>query len=222
MFPIHGLERVSNWFRGVSEPFARPLSAQALRIILIIMPGAVLISKGFWPCLLALWAFASWIIPILYRELLKSQSLHQEASARAASAESSLRQGAAQRLGLELELQRRLNLEHQIQTMQGALQEANEEILKITIALQEAARELRKERDRKKPDPTAGNPNPVFRRVGLDPSAPRFAVEAVRKAYRRALHPDLQPEERKAEAEKRFKESEQVFDEIWKLRGFRR
>jgi hypothetical protein len=46
MFPIHGLERVSNWFRGVSEPFARPLSAQALRIILIIMPGAVLIRKG--------------------------------------------------------------------------------------------------------------------------------------------------------------------------------
>jgi hypothetical protein len=66
MFPIPGLERVSNWFRGVSEPFARPVSAQALRIILIIMPGAVLISKGFWPCLLALWAFASWIIPILY------------------------------------------------------------------------------------------------------------------------------------------------------------
>jgi hypothetical protein len=36
------------------------------------------------------------------------------------------------------------------------------------------------------------------------------------------LHPDLQPVERKEEAEKRFKESEQVFDAIWKLRGFQR
>jgi hypothetical protein len=220
MFPIHGLERVSNWFRGVSEPFARPLSAQALRNILIIMPGAVLISKGFWPCLLALWAFASWIIPILYRELLRSRSLHQEVSARAWAADSSLRQAAAQRLGLELELQRRLNLEHQIQTMQGALQKANEEILKITIELQKTEGELRKERGRKKPDPTA--PNPVFRRVELDPNAARFAIEAVRKAYRKNLHPDLQPVERKAEAERRFKECEQVFDEIWKLRGFQR
>jgi hypothetical protein len=141
-------------------------------------------------------------------------------SARAWAADSSLRQAAAQRLGLELELQRRLNLEHQIQTMQGALQEANEEILKITIELQKTEGELRKERTRKRPDPTSGNPNPVFRRVGLDPNAPRFVVESVRKAYRRNLHPDLQPEERKEEAEKRFKESEQVFDEIWKLRGF--
>jgi hypothetical protein len=186
------------------------------------MPGAVLISKGFWPCLLALWAFASWIIPILYRELLRSRSLHQEMSARAWAADSSLRQAAAQRLGLELELQRRFNLEHQIQTMQGALQEANEEILRITIELQKTEGELRKERTRKRPNPTSGNPNPVFRRVGLDPNAPRFVVESVRKAYRRNLHPDLQPVERKEEAEKRFKESEQVFDAIWKLRGFQR
>jgi hypothetical protein len=196
------------------------MSPGALRVIIIAAPFLVLISQGPLWTLLCLWGFAIWIIPILYRELFMSHSLHHEVSARAAAAESSLRQAAARRLGLELELQRRLNLEHQIQTMQGALQEANEEILKITIELQKTEGELRKERDRKKPDPTAGNP--VFRRVGLDPSAPRFAVEAVRKAYRKNLHPDLQPVERKAEAERRFKESEQVFDEIWRLRGFQR
>jgi hypothetical protein len=198
------------------------MSPRALRVIIIAAPVLVLYSQGTLRTLLCLWGFAIWIIPILYRELLRSHSLHQEVSARAAAAESCLRQAAAQRRGLELELQRRLNLEHLIQTTQSALQEANEEILKITIALQKTEDELRKERDRKKPDPTAGNPNPVFRRVGLDPSAPRFAVEAVRKAYRKNLHPDLQPVERKEEAERRFKESEQVFDEIWKLRGFRR
>jgi hypothetical protein len=35
------------------------------------------------------------------------------------------------------------------------------------------------------------------------------------------LHADVQPQDRKAEAERRFKEAEQVFDEIWRLRGFR-
>jgi hypothetical protein len=94
------------------------------------------------------------------------------------------------------------------------------ELQKVTKALREAEDDLRKERFRKKPDETAGTPNPIFRRVGLDPSAPRFAIEAARKAYRKSLHPDLQPPARKAEAERRFKEAEAVFDEIWRLRGF--
>jgi hypothetical protein len=219
MFPFHGLQPVSSWLRSVSEPFARPLSPRTLRVIIIAAPFLVLISQGPLWTLLCLWCFAAWLLPTVYHEVLRSRSLHQEASARAWAAESSLRQAAAQRLGLELELQRRFYLEGQLQTTQSALQEANEEILKITIALQRTEDELRKERDRKKSDPTAGASNPVFRRVGLDPSAPRFAIEAVRKAYRKNLHPDLQPVERKAEAERRFKESEQVFDEIWRLRG---
>ncbi len=212
-----------DWLRRSLEPvFARPMSPGAQRVIIIAAPVLVLISQGPLWTLLCLWGFASWIIPGLYRELLRSHSLHQEASERAWVAESSLRQAAGQRWHLERELQRRCKLDGQLQAAQSALQEANEAILKITIELQKTEGELRKERDRKKPDPTAGNPNPVFRRVGLDPSAPRFAVEAVRKAYRKNLHPDLQPVERKEEAERRFKESEQVFDEIWKLRGFRR
>ncbi len=198
------------------------MSPRVLRVIIIAMPFLVMTSQGPLWTLLCLWGFAAWLLPTFYHEVLRSRCLHQEASARARAAESSLRQAAAQRLGLELELQRRFYLEGQLQTTQSALQEANEEILKITIELQKAEGELRKERTRKRPNPTSGNPNPVFRRVGLDPNAPRFAIEAVRKAYRKNLHPDLQPVERKAEAEKRFKESEQVFDEIWTLRGFQR
>ena len=60
----------------------------------------------------------------------------------------------------------------------------------------------------------------VFRRVGLDPDCPQFVAEQVRKAYMVRLHPDRQPVGLKAESEWRFKEAEQVFSEIWRLRGF--
>jgi hypothetical protein len=56
--------------------------------------------------------------------------------------------------------------------------------------------------------------------VGLDEAAPEWVVFAVRRAYRKRLHPDAHPEGRKMEAERRFKEAEEVFDDIWKLRGF--
>jgi hypothetical protein len=68
---------------------------------------------------------------------------------------------------------------------------------------------------------TNNRPNPLFRRVGLDEAVPEWVAVAVRRAYRKRLHPDAHPEGRKMEAERRFKEAEQVFDEIWKLRGFR-
>jgi multidrug resistance efflux pump len=67
---------------------------------------------------------------------------------------------------------------------------------------------------------TTNRSNPLFRRVGLDECAPEWLVMAVRRAYRKRLHPDAHPEGQKAEAERRFKEAEGVFDEIWKLRGF--
>jgi hypothetical protein len=63
--------------------------------------------------------------------------------------------------------------------------------------------------------------NPLFCRVGLDEGAPEWLAAAVRRAYRKRLHPDAHPEGRKMEAERRFKAAEQVFDDIWKLRGFR-
>ena len=64
-----------------------------------------------------------------------------------------------------------------------------------------------------------GSGNPLYRRVGLDQNAPTWLVAAVRRAYRAKLHPDAHPAFRKAEAERRFKEAEGIFDQIAKLRG---
>ncbi len=61
--------------------------------------------------------------------------------------------------------------------------------------------------------------NPLFRRVGVDQDAPEWVVVAVRRAYCKRLHPDAHPEGQKAEAERRFKQAEQVFEEIWRVRG---
>jgi hypothetical protein len=62
--------------------------------------------------------------------------------------------------------------------------------------------------------------HPLFRKVGLDQDAPKWVIETVRREYRRRLHPDGRPVEQKAEAERRFKEAEEVFGEIWRVRGF--
>ncbi len=62
--------------------------------------------------------------------------------------------------------------------------------------------------------------DPLYRRVGLDQDAPKWVIETVRREYRRRLHPDGRPVEQKAEAERRFKEAEEVFGEIWRVRGF--
>jgi DnaJ-class molecular chaperone len=62
--------------------------------------------------------------------------------------------------------------------------------------------------------------HPVFRRVGLDQDCPRWVAEFVRREFRRRLHPDTKAPTQKAEAERRFKQAEEVFSEIWRLRGF--
>ena len=64
-----------------------------------------------------------------------------------------------------------------------------------------------------------GSGHPVYRRVGLHENAPAWVVAAVRRAYRAKLHPDAHPTSRKAEAERRFKVAEGIFDQIAKLRG---
>jgi hypothetical protein len=67
---------------------------------------------------------------------------------------------------------------------------------------------------------TRNRPDPLFRRMALNGGAPEWLAIAVRRAYRKRLHPDVHPLDRKVEAERRYKEAEHVFDEIWKLRGF--
>ncbi len=63
--------------------------------------------------------------------------------------------------------------------------------------------------------------SPLFRRVGLDEDVPEWVARAVRREYRKRLHPDGRHGSQKVEAERRFKEAEGVFDQIWRTRGFR-
>lgn len=59
----------------------------------------------------------------------------------------------------------------------------------------------------------------MFRKVGLDPSCPDFLIGAARTAFRKALHPDKQPERQRAEAERRFVEADAIFSELCWHRG---
>lgn len=71
------------------------------------------------------------------------------------------------------------------------------------------------QQDRERPS------NPLYRKVGLDEKCPDFVLDAVRRAYRVRLHPDKHPSAHRAEAERRFKEAEAVFEQIVRLRGSR-
>jgi hypothetical protein len=104
----------------------------------------------------------------------------------------------------------------QIEQLETDLREARQE----ANALRAAKARLERDLQTARASQTSYRPNPIFRRVGLDEGAPEWLAVAVRRAYRKRLHPDAHPEGRKTEAERRFKEAEQVFDEIWKLRGF--
>jgi hypothetical protein len=63
--------------------------------------------------------------------------------------------------------------------------------------------------------------NTLYRRVGLDEGCPDFVLKAVRTAYRKQLHPDARPAHEKEEAERRFKEAETVFTNLFALRKIR-
>lgn len=59
----------------------------------------------------------------------------------------------------------------------------------------------------------------LYAKVGLHEGCPDFVLRAARTAYRKALHPDGQPERHRADAQRRFIEAEGVFEEIKRLRG---
>jgi hypothetical protein len=80
------------------------------------------------------------------------------------------------------------------------------------------ARDTIRWQERKLAAASARTGNALFRRVGLDEGCPDFVLKAARTAYRRQLHPDTRPAHEKAEAERRFKEAEIVFDSLFKLR----
>ena len=88
-----------------------------------------------------------------------------------------------------------------------------------TITWQERRLEEHRRQERRFMEREAGTRAALYRRVGLDEACPDFVLKAVRTAYRRTLHPDTRPDHEKAEAERRFKEAEAVFDEIARLRA---
>jgi hypothetical protein len=98
-----------------------------------------------------------------------------------------------------------------VAALEADLAQAHQQIAHLQRELQDAKCAAR---------PTSRGGHPVFRRIGLDENCPRWVAEAVRKAYRKRLHPDTQPPHRRVEAERRFKEAEAVFDQIWASRGF--
>jgi hypothetical protein len=104
-----------------------------------------------------------------------------------------------------------------IEELEHDLKEARREASVLRLAKERLERDLQRARATQ-----AGNrSNPLFRRVGLDENAPEWVAVAVRKAYRKRLHPDVHPASRKADAERRFIEAETVFTEIWRVKGFR-
>jgi hypothetical protein len=59
----------------------------------------------------------------------------------------------------------------------------------------------------------------LYAKVGLHEGCPDFVLRVAQTAYRKALHPDGQPEQHRADAQRRFIEVEGVFEEIKRLRG---
>jgi hypothetical protein len=59
----------------------------------------------------------------------------------------------------------------------------------------------------------------LYRKVGLAEDCPDFVLKAARLAFRKEFHPDVQAADRRVDAERRFKETEAVFEEIKHLRS---
>jgi alkylhydroperoxidase/carboxymuconolactone decarboxylase family protein YurZ len=111
----------------------------------------------------------------------------------------------------------RLLLLRQIEQLETDLKEARRE----ANALRAVKERLERDLQSAKAAENGNRTNPLFRRVGLDESVPEWIAVAARRAYRSRLHPDVHPTHRKAEAERRFKLVEEIFAEIWRIRGFR-
>lgn len=61
--------------------------------------------------------------------------------------------------------------------------------------------------------------NSLYRQVGLADDCPDFLPKAAQLAFRKQFHPDLHPVHQREGAERRFKASEAVFEEIKRLRS---
>jgi hypothetical protein len=176
------------------------------------MLACAVLVECVWPgrASLGLWVLVIWLMPTTIQ--LRHDSL------RLSVQEGVVRQGFLHERKRADAAERRLDEVHrelasataQIEELKGFLIQAGLDYAALEIELEEA-RSLAQQH---------GAGHPLFRRVGLDPKCPKFVAEAVRRSYRKRLHPDTKPPHQKAEAERRFKEAETVFDQIWRARNF--
>jgi hypothetical protein len=184
------------------------MSPSLLRLIVFIVAGVALV---LWPVPFLLVAFmlVIWLVPRSYRdhrEIARLREAEQMALARAVWAEERVT-----RLQRRRPTQRRSGAAARVAELEAALVVAQGAIAALEQELEDARSSVN----------SVGSPgHPIFRRVGLDESCPKWVAQAVRREYRRRLHPDSKPPHQKSEAERRFKEAEGVFDEIWRARGF--
>jgi hypothetical protein len=99
--------------------------------------------------------------------------------------------------------------------------------LRAFLAEQEARRlqdellTLRRELEHARGGGIRNGVDELFSKVGLHPNCPDFLIRTARRTWRKEFHPDAlsdRPERERREAEERFKEIENVFDSIEKLR----
>ena len=110
----------------------------------------------------------------------------------------------------------RVRLLYRLEELERDLSEARREVDILRGQNEKLERNVRFAKATMRGDST----NPVYRRVGLHQDAPEWVILAVRRAYRSHLHPDRYSPQLRPEAERRFKEAEQIFVAIWRMRGF--
>lgn len=99
---------------------------------------------------------------------------------------------------------------HYVAALEAMVAEAETQVETLRAEVEQ----LRAAAHRMSPDTDIGKAAALHRRVGLCENAPTWLVAAARRAYRAKLHPDRHPPSVKAEAERRFKTAEIVFDAI--------
>jgi hypothetical protein len=99
------------------------------------------------------------------------------------------------------------------------------ETAKRAVAAEQKVRaltaELERAHTRTQQTHSGGRLEALSRLVGLAPDCPEFILRAAQRAYRRAYHPDAlaeRPETERRAAEAQFKQFEQVFEELQRLR----
>lgn len=178
------------WLRGVLRPFADAVEVPPGAVRIVIIVGSAILFPAYPLACVA----ALWlaVVWLVPRTIQYRRELRQQKPL-----PDSVTEAFAEYLQIELAM-------------------AHEQIVRLQDEVKAAKRSAKGPASER----TESRGHPVYRRVGLDQDCPRWVAEIVRREYRKRLHPDTKPAPQKGEAERRFKETEQIFAEIWRQRGF--